>query len=297
MPKITVQRLKSKYQAKVTFIENYLDSYDKELRMLQRELASLILGEYIPKFDTKDGYLVVNEKNARLISDLESVFSEFKERFSTDVFKKTGESMLKLTGLTSEYFRAMNFSAKTLKNISKNLEKFRFTVGIDPKGNVIKGSFIDNLASTPQLKSTLADFVRRSLEGEVKYTDFVSGFKTLITGNDEVNGELVRYAEGYVHDAVFTHSQAIDNSFADELGLDCFLYAGDTIKTTRPFCDKRAGKVYTREEGETWNMLDWAGKIEGQDFFTQRGGYNCRHNIMWIPCDMKDEFEASFNEE
>lgn len=290
---INIKDLFKTYQKKVSFIDDYLGIYDAELRQLQRELAMIIVGEYIPQFETVDGNLVLNEKNARLLGDLDNVFADFKDTFATNVFKTTGEKMLSLTGMTSEYFRQMNFSSKTLANITDKLGKMQFTIGIDSKGNVLKGSFIDNLASTPQAKSLLSDYVRKAIEGEMPYKDFASGFKEVIEGTKDVKGSLVRYAEGYVHDSMYAHSQSVDNFFAEELKLDCFYYAGDQIKTTRPFCAARFGKIFTKEDGESWQDLDWQGKITGEDFFTQRGGYNCRHNLMWVPCEAVTEEEMN----
>ena len=297
MPKpINPKDLFKAYQAKVTFIDDYLGVYDAELKQLQRELAMQIVAEYIPKFDTVDGKIVLNEHNARLLGELDNVFLDFKNTFALDVFKTTGEKMLKLTGMTSEYFRMMNFSSKTLANISDKLSKMQFTIGIDSKGTVIPGSFIDNLASTPQTKALLSDYVRKGIEGEQSYKDFASGFREVIEGTPDVDGSLVRYSQQYVHDSMYAHSQSVDNFFADELKLDCFYYAGDIIKSSRPFCITRAGKIYTREQGEEWQDMEWQGKIPGQDFFTQRGGYNCRHNLMWVPCEAVTEEEMAKND-
>lgn len=277
---VSIKQLIAKYRAKTRFIEDYLSGYDKELATLQKELYGLIITEYATKFVVKDGVLILNEKNARLIKELDKVLEQFKTQFSDDVFKGTAESMLKLTGLTSDYFRVMNFSSKTLNSISDKLEILKTTIGIDSKGNIIAGSFIDNLASTPAVKTQLSEYVRTSLQQGVSYKDFVSGFKTQIEGNPDVNGTLERYAGQYVHDAMYSHAQTVDNFFADELGITSFLYAGDEIKTTRDFCAVRAGNVYTRDEIDSWNDEDWAGKIPGVDVWVQRGGYQCRHNFM-----------------
>lgn len=265
----------------------------------------MVVSEYIPRFDTVNGNIALNQKNAKLLSELESVMDSFKKTFADNVFKGTAESMLKLTALTSDYFKVAGFGAKTLRNIESKLKVMQTTIGLDAKGGVIKGSYIDRLASTPQARALLTDYVRKGVEGEMRYSEFVKGFKELIEGNAEVDGALVKYSQQYVHDSVFQHSRSVDKFFADEIGIDCFYYAGDLIKTSRPFCaggydkkcgctfEKHVGKVYTREEIESWNSLDWEGKIQGVDFFIVMAGYSCRHNLMPVPCDSITEEEMS----
>lgn len=302
MPKkVKPEELFKRYRAKVSFIDDYLGEYDKQLVALQNQLYAMIIADYVPKLVTKDGFIILNEKNARVLAELDRVFDTFKKKFAEDVFKGTAEAMLKLTGLTSSYYRAFNLNAKTIANIEDKLSKMRLTIGIDTKGKVIQGSFIDKLASTPQTKDLLSDYVRKGIEGQTGYKDFVDGFKQLIKGNKDVDGSMERYAKGYIHDSMYTHGQAVDNFFADELGLNRFYYAGHLLKSSRPFCaggvdskcgctfEKKAGKIFTREEGESWNELDWQGKIPAVDFFSQRGGYRCNHQLMWVHDEIEEE--------
>ena len=65
---------------------------------------------------------------------------------------------------------------------------------------------------------------------------------------------------------------------AEDAGMDSFLYIGDIIATTRDFCRRRVGRVYTKAQIESWNF-PWAGK--SGPALTHRGGYNCRHH--WQP--------------
>lgn len=69
---------------------------------------------------------------------------------------------------------------------------------------------------------------------------------------------------------------------SQDLDLNHFLYAGTTIATSRPFCQARAGRAFTREEVEGWAGQSWSGAIPGttaQTIFIYRGGYRCRHQL------------------
>lgn len=290
---VNIKALFAAYQKKVSFIDSYNTTYSRELRQLQRELAMQIVADFIPQLHTKDGYIILDAHNSKALAALDALFVDFKNTFATNVFKGTAEAMLNLTALSSDYFRVMNYSTKTLGNIMNKLDKMRFTIGLNNDGSVVRGSFIDNLASTPQTKSLLSDFVRKGVEGEMPYNDFVKGFRELIEGNADIDGALVRYSEGYVHDSMFAHSAAVDKFIADELGLECFYYAGDLIDTSRQWCIDHVGKIYTYDEIESWADKDWDGKIPGEDPFIQRGGYRCRHNFMPVPCDSVSEEEMA----
>jgi hypothetical protein len=83
-----------------------------------------------------------------------------------------------------------------------------------------------------------------------------------------------------LHDSLFEFSSSIQQAAAAEAGITTFRYEGDTIESTRPFCQKHVGKEYTTDEiYEIWDD-SWKGKRSG-DPFRVRGGYNCRH--WWVP--------------
>lgn len=68
---------------------------------------------------------------------------------------------------------------------------------------------------------------------------------------------------------------------ADQAGVERFRYVGGTIPTTRSFCRKHVGAIYTKQKiQQIWRNQSWGGKAPG-DPFVVRGGYNCRH--FWVP--------------
>lgn len=65
-------------------------------------------------------------------------------------------------------------------------------------------------------------------------------------------------------------------------GIDRFEYVGGTIATTRPFCARHTGKIYTTKQIDQIWKTTWGGKKPG-DPFVVRGGYNCRHFWVAVP--------------
>lgn len=274
------------YKKKLKFIETSLDDFDKDMRVLQAKLFDDLLTNYISQLAVVDGVITLNKKNVRLLAELDKYLTEFKRNTSLDAFAKLGENMLKMTGLTSDYFNSLVGAKKTIANITDKLKGYQQLVGITEKGKVIPGSFIDKLADGAQMRTALSNYMMKSVAGQSDYKTFLNGFKDMIKGGKGVNGAYERYVGGYAHDTFFSQGQQQDNFFAYQLGLNYFVYEGSAIKDTRDFCRERHGKVFSREEGESWNHIKpWQGKIPDLDFFVQRGGYNCRHILRWITDD------------
>ena len=104
-----------------------------------------------------------------------------------------------------------------------------------------------------------------------------------IYGSDRTGNNLRRYAQQISHDSVMQFHAQINVAKSKEYGFDKWRYTGNIITTSRPFCRRRIGKIYTETEmRKIWSAASWSGKSPGDPFIV-RGGYNCRHN--WLPFD------------
>ena len=107
-----------------------------------------------------------------------------------------------------------------------------------------------------------------------------------IYGSDRTGNNLRRYAQQISHDSVMQFHAQVNIAKSKEYGFDKWRYTGNVITTTRDFCLRRVGKVYTETEiRKIWAASSWTGKSPGDPFIV-RGGYNCRHH--WQP--VSDDF-------
>ena len=296
----TESELRKIYEKKVNFIDHSLMLFDDDILILQKELLNFLITGLVSELDTNNGIILLNERNARLLATFDKEMALFKEQFSNSVFKRLGEKMLKSTSYTSDYFRKMT-SAKVIANIQDKITNVTAIVGVKPDGSLVKGGFIDKLAGSETLKAELSNYIRKSIESEVSLKPFIKGFEEIVVGNKDVKGNYERYVRGFAHDAFFAQSQQQDNFFADQLGLDYFVYEGTKIKSSRPFCvggkDKLADKeftsklnqVFSRKDAAQFDNEDWEGKIPDIKFIVQKGGYQCRHNLRWITKDLAQQ--------
>lgn len=97
---------------------------------------------------------------------------------------------------------------------------------------------------------------------------------------------LERYLGQIAGDSVNEFSRNYINTFAEDLGLEWYLYEGKAISSSRSFCEDRANRYYHRSEVESWADLKWQGKIPQTNsvtIFSFVGGYNCRHYLIPVP--------------
>jgi len=139
-------------------------------------------------------------------------------------------------------------------------------------------------------QTRMADAMYSSVVAGASYAQLVKTVQGILRGHVDVRGRsMMAYADTHAFDAVMNFHNDVNIKKSEDLGIKNFMYVGDIITTTRPFCRRRAGELYTRRQIDAWNRLSWAGKSGPP--FTHRGGYNCRHHWRGFKDDWLDEAE------
>ena len=133
----------------------------------------------------------------------------------------------------------------------------------------------------------LVEFVRTSTD-EVAKELAVKKLHT-IYGADRVGNNMRKYAKQLAHDSLMEFDGQFTKAKAEEAGLTHYLYYGDLIGDSRPFCRNNVGRKFEEKEArDLWGSQGWKGK-SGSDPFVNRGGYNCRHHLQPIDPDWYNE--------
>jgi hypothetical protein len=120
--------------------------------------------------------------------------------------------------------------------------------------------------------------------------------ESYVVSTPQKQSVLRRYAGQISRDAISQFDGAIQQTIADELGLDGFLYAGTIISDTRAQCAHWVKKrILKKEELEAdinkaltngyFGGKRASGMIPGtnvDNFSVYRGGYNCRHRAIAV---------------
>lgn len=284
------QELNILFNRKSNYIDSKLTALDKDVRRIQSNLLELIMSDYVGKFTTDaNGAIKMTSRNMRLANEMEALMDTFNKTFQESVLKDMANDMLKITDYSKDYYQGMGFSKELLDSIEKNMGYISQSIGITAEGNIIKDSFLDSLSQNPEVRRNIKNYVINSVASKKGYNEYLKGMKELIVGKKDVEGALQRYYRQFAYDSFNQVDAAINKHYADELDLKYFIYSGGLLDNSRPFCRKRAGKVYSSEEAEKWKCdPNLIGKPKGAkcdesyNWAIDRGRYNCRHSIQYI---------------
>lgn len=126
-------------------------------------------------------------------------------------------------------------------------------------------------------QSNITNAMYSHVAGGGSYAGLLNTITGVLSGHRDIRGRsMAMYANQYTFDSVMNFHNQVNLSKANDLGIYHFLYVGDIMGTSRQFCRRRAGKVYTRGQINSWDRHQWNGKAGPA--FQYRGGYNCRHH-------------------
>lgn len=274
---------------KDAFIESSLDWTTSEASAIQRDLLELIYREFIGRLKTENGKLLTTAENFKIINEFDELLNQFQEAYINPFVQGIGERMTELVPLNSAYYTATGASKSLISNLNKQLKSINDRIGIDKTGEVIPGSYLDNLSKTPEVRNTLRDYITKNVANGNDLDQFQRGFAELLTDTEEVNGALTQYYQQYTFDTFNQVDATINKQFADGLDLQYFIYSGTLIKTSRCFCRKRNNKVFHVSDTENWKNDPTLPDTPNYDPLIDRGSYNCRHAIRFISEELAQE--------
>ena len=295
-------QLRDLWKRKDDYITSKLDWLTKKVDKAQSDFLTALIADYMGQFSLdENGNLKPTVGNMRMAIRLDQFFDSFDKESLRAINTQYGLDMLKLTPLSERYYSALTGSdARDLvKSLTENVRFIEESIGIKD-GKIIKGGYLDNITRMPEVRQQVKDYVTSSVANKKGYSEYLRGMKEIMVGTQERAGAFERYYRQFAYDTFNQTDAAINKHYADGLGLKWFIYTGSLIDTSRPFCRKRAGKVFNTDEANKWKCdPNLIGKPKGKkcdDSYNpliERGRYNCRHTIRYISatlaCDMGRE--------
>jgi len=173
-----------------------------------------------------------------------------------------------------------------------------------PKTELYKAILEANIATTKDallgagirenFGTAIQEVLKDNIAGVGTRTELNKTLRKFIEGTPEEAPFLNRYIKQTTNDAVMTFNSEYIQTISDDLGVEYYLYAGTLIADSRPFCEARAGRYFTKEEVQKWaDLKNWDGRMKGTNsttIFTYRGGYNCRHQLWPVS---QEQYEAA----
>ena len=280
------------------FIERSIGGLRRALFGAEKELLSQILTELVPKLEYRNEVLIANDRNMARLQILDRVMDRFAGSTGRELTERFASELMEVAGRAPEYYILAGFDQDKVNRVAEDTALMRRTIGIDERGGILKGGYLDRLAAAAEAKETVLNYIVSSMASRRGPSEFVEGLRGLIQGVDGDNGVLRSHWERYAFDS-YSQVREIQNlHMANELRLNYFVYTGGVIDSTRRFCAKRNRKVFHRDETEDWkndpDLIDQKTK-QSYNPLIERGRMNCRHFLAWISDKRAKELRPDLN--
>lgn len=211
----------------------------------------------------------------------------WKEIVGEGINKYFKETLKELEAKSTDYYSQFTPPAISFKELKEKVTK-------DLGRNVAK------FAADYKISKTVANATRAfavsQMQAGLSFSQVRDGVEEFVKGSGQKLGVVDNFnlVQNRIQDTFAEYDRRLNNEYANRLNLNYFIYQGGEIKTTRDFCEERNGNVYTREEGNSWNSLQWEGK-KG-NIFIDAGGYNCRHYLDWISYELAKQLRPDIEQ-
>lgn len=232
--------------------DRLIEAIIKKLSTMQVDGSFVFSVEFLNKIDTIDKTIEEVLKKEGYYDYIDGFKKEFKDALSNEIKAYSA------------------FGAKP----SEILTKFNNLVFENFKNNMIFG-FTETSIKQP-IKQALIEYV--STNGS--YKSFKDTLTKVLEGKKiDTNIDLT------ARELVFQYKRSQGIQLANKFNVQYFRYVGTEIDTTRSWCQKRIGNIYTKDVIEKWASEDWSGKKAGtnsSNIFTNCGGWGCRHTLQGV---------------
>ena len=253
--------------------------FRRRLEALQGELMRDLTAWLVTRVQADEaGNIRFTTRNASILQEIPRRIGRFMAVRSRNLIGWIVRRMNELFGLNNKYFRSFLEYPERIDNRALSQVMLRIGIDVDKKA-LIPGGYLSQVFQSQPIATQVAGQVQRALGSGMSLRVFQAQFRDVFTRG---TGVLVRHFDRFSRDLFFQFDRAVQNQYADSLGLDYASWAGTLIKSSRCFCERRNNRIYTREEVLSWNSQQWRGKIEGGNVLVDGGGFNCRHHLSWF---------------
>lgn len=278
-------------EARREFIEKRKSILDKKISAIERKIYDVVFKKIIAELDKSDGRIVSSNGNIDIANSIDKVFRDINSNEYLEIIKGFGSDLQGVLSLNDKYYEIVEADKVRLERVAKEVNSImRKRLGLTKENGLIKNGYLDRLITDDALKRKVKNATLKAVTSNVSYSDFNIEIKNMVQGSSTTDGELKKYFNTFAFDTYNSLNRTAASLYATKLNLRAFIYAGGRIDSSRCFCDKNNGKVFTTEEAQDWkNMLNdecgplWNESKDGiYNPLVEMGGYNCRHTADFI---------------
>lgn len=268
-------------------IDKFLSDAYKELDLMikqqEDDFVELFIDDYLSDFFVDDTTLKNSTGNYAKANEINKRFDDAYEAFIIPFLFWYAKKLIDSGVIAVDYFKSIGVKAKL-----SDIDYIKKAIGLNGK-NIVKGSYLWNLGMMGELRQRFQSLVINAISSSQKLSLLIRNSKAIFKSTRKQKSALAKYYTKYAYMPINQTLNGASYKLAQQYGLTKFRYAGNLVEKSRDFCIHRKGKVFTIEEGKSWNNIDWAGKIDGLDFFIQVGGWNCLDHLEYLPNNNEDD--------
>ena len=291
---------------KQAFIDAQRNRLENTVVKLQSQLYGDIISDLISELDVVDGIIVDSAKNFRLLSVLDKTYKDFQITSSKIVLGMVIATTVQIAERSNSYFSEME---EVVPDKAKKLTDLQLGIS---NGELVAGGYLLSFFRSNQLSTSLKDMTAKAITSNSPVKGYTKDLKRMVTGGIKQGGLEKQYQNFY---DIYQHYDAAYNlTVGNQFGYKYFIYQGGLILDSRDFCAAHNDKVWSRIESDSWPTWvpadgEYPSGYEvkqksmyavpsyigyaGYDPLINRGGYNCRHSLGWIPDELAFKLRPS----
>jgi len=282
----------------------------KQLRGLDKALFDELVRRIVDVIGTEDGKVKSGKGSASINRMIDLAFGVVERSQLTEFKRSAIGDLSAILKNGQDYFGAMD--AKPMKEVNARVNRtMRRRMGFDPDtGKPISGGAFDRVFRNAEQRQAVSQLVYRGITAKKPMGQVVNELQALVIGRPT---EIDQLPDGVMSKSIAKNlvlglynetDRSNSREYATRLELDCFIYAGGLIETSREFCKKHNNKVFTVEEAQKEWPKDPAlprtkreketGVLEGYDPLIDMGRFmgaskSCRHRPRYISRELAKE--------
>lgn len=278
------KKLLRRISKKADWINDAVSELETLVKRQERQFAIEFYAEIMKELELDKGRIPNNAKNRKVIARLNKVSRSIQQKTFSKVVNRMWSDFSYILTENSVYYGGIIRDPNLFKPTDKHIRDLVFQrLGFNSDGTLVRDGYMQGLFESHEATMRIKDYVRRAVFTSSGFEGFKKGLNQLIEGEKGKMGIFSRFYRNYAYD-VYSQTDAMQGKmFAEELDLKYFIYNGGLIKTSRDFCIKRNGKVFSTKDAVGWeDDPDNRAKPPNYDPLIHRGGYGCRHSLDYI---------------
>lgn len=278
----------SKYRQ--DFIRKREEAINSRINILQENLYDNVIEAFLNQ--AKQNGLTKNS-SAQDISSLLGLERAIKKGYLNgfpEIMRETVNAARSLGDLNQMYFSTLVDSNRLDEIRDKTKKILDKRLGLDENGKVLEKGFVNRVISNKTVQKRFIKQVQVLASKNLSVSEFQNGLKNIIVSSPGKQGIVQQHYNTFASTLLSNIDRSNSQVYADELELNHFIFGGGLIKTSRCFCIKCNGKIFTRDQADKWALIlnqpcgpVWDEVRDGKYIPTENmGGLGCLHVPDWI---------------